>query len=178
MYKLIHIRPFALAIRTFRKWWGRHTCFLKCHVWLLLPYWLSLDFSQTLQEQMSAWIGMGISTVLRRWLLFGRHITLVHPTWIKHPTFPVIIVEFFQVKYLKFNRFTLNSGKIQVVVFFYNRKWKTGAPKDFFCKISVRRNKCWLEFSITWGQLKISRWSFHSCTYNLRSLCNKFRTSF
>ena len=33
-----------------------------------------------------------------------------------------------------------------------------------FCKISVRRSKNCLEFSITRGRLTISRWPFHSCT--------------
>ena len=30
-----------------------------------------------------------------------------------------------------------------------------------FYKISVRRSKCCLEFSIAWGQLQISRWPFY-----------------
>ena len=33
-----------------------------------------------------------------------------------------------------------------------------------FCKISVRRSKNSLEFSIAWGMLNISRWPFHSRT--------------
>ena len=32
------------------------------------------------------------------------------------------------------------------------------------CKISVRRSKNSLEFSIAWGMLNISRWPFHSRT--------------
>ena len=36
-----------------------------------------------------------------------------------------------------------------------------GNPTMIFCKIAVRRSKYCLEFSITWGRLKISRWSFH-----------------
>ena len=43
-----------------------------------------------------------------------------------------------------------------------------GQPKTVFCKISVRRAKYRLEFSVTWGKLKISRWTFHSCTISLR----------
>ena len=37
-------------------------------------------------------------------------------------------------------------------------------PITRFCKISVRRGRCCLEFSVTWGRLQISRWPFHSCT--------------
>ena len=41
----------------------------------------------------------------------------------------------------------------------------TGAPNDhFLLKISVRRSKNCLEFSMAWGSLKIPRWPFHSCT--------------
>ena len=36
-------------------------------------------------------------------------------------------------------------------------------PTSVFCKISARRSKYCLEFSIIWGRLKISRWSFHLC---------------
>ena len=39
-----------------------------------------------------------------------------------------------------------------------------GHPTTVFCKISVRRSKNCLEFSITRGRLTISRWPFHSCT--------------
>ena len=39
-----------------------------------------------------------------------------------------------------------------------------GHPTTVFCKISVRRSKNGLEFSITRGRLTISRWPFHSCT--------------
>ena len=37
-------------------------------------------------------------------------------------------------------------------------------PTTMFCKISVRRSKNSLEFSIAWGTLSISRWPFHSRT--------------
>ena len=37
-------------------------------------------------------------------------------------------------------------------------------PTTVFTKISVRRSKYCLEFSINWGRLKVSRWPFHSCT--------------
>ena len=30
--------------------------------------------------------------------------------------------------------------------------------RTVFCKISVRRGRCCLEFSVSWGRLKISRW--------------------
>ena len=40
----------------------------------------------------------------------------------------------------------------------------SGHPTTVFCKISFRRSKYCLEFSITWGRLKIYRWPFHSCT--------------
>ena len=36
-------------------------------------------------------------------------------------------------------------------------------PPTVFCKISVRRSKYFLKYSITWERLKISRWLFHSC---------------
>ena len=39
-----------------------------------------------------------------------------------------------------------------------------GHPTTVFCEISVWRSKYCLEFSITWGRLKISGWMFHSCT--------------
>ena len=39
-----------------------------------------------------------------------------------------------------------------------------GHPTTVFCEISVRRSKNCLQFAIAWGRLKISRWTFHSCT--------------
>ena len=39
-----------------------------------------------------------------------------------------------------------------------------GHPTTVFCKISARRSKNCLEFSITRGRLTISRWPFQSCT--------------
>ena len=36
-----------------------------------------------------------------------------------------------------------------------------GHPTTFFCKITVRRSKYYLEYSSTWGWLKSSRWPFH-----------------
>ena len=46
-----------------------------------------------------------------------------------------------------------------------NTEFIQGHPTSVgvFCKISVRRSKYCLEFSIIWGRLKISRWSFHLC---------------
>ena len=44
-----------------------------------------------------------------------------------------------------------------------NAEFIQGHPTSVFCKISVRRSKYCLEFYITWGRLKVSRWSFHSC---------------
>ena len=38
------------------------------------------------------------------------------------------------------------------------------ASNECFLKISVRRSKYCLEFSIAWGRLKISRWAFHLWT--------------
>ena len=38
-----------------------------------------------------------------------------------------------------------------------------GHPTTVFCKICVRRSKYYIEFSITWGRLKSSRWPFHLC---------------
>ena len=49
---------------------------------------------------------------------------------------------------------------------------QTGAPND--CKMSVRRCKYCLQFSVSSGRLKISRWPFCSCTI----LYNKFPTIF
>ena len=40
-----------------------------------------------------------------------------------------------------------------------------GHSTTVFCKLSVRRSKYCLDFSITWGRLKISRWPFHSRTF-------------
>ena len=37
-----------------------------------------------------------------------------------------------------------------------------GHPKAVFCKITLRRSKECLQFSIPWGRLRISRWPFHS----------------
>ena len=39
-----------------------------------------------------------------------------------------------------------------------------GHPATVFYKLSVRRSKYWLKFSVSWGRLKIARWLFHSCT--------------
>ena len=52
-----------------------------------------------------------------------------------------------------------------------------GYPTTVFCKISVRRSKYRLEFCITWGQLKISGWPFHSCTAFEAYLKNSLRFS-
>ena len=52
-----------------------------------------------------------------------------------------------------------------------------GHPTTVFCKISVRRSKNCLEFSIAWGRLKISRWPFHSCTIFVIYLINSLRFS-
>ena len=45
------------------------------------------------------------------------------------------------------------------------------------CKISVRRSKHCLEFSIAWGPLQISRWPFHSCAIFESYLINSLRFS-
>ena len=46
--------------------------------------------------------------------------------------------------------------KLQIMLYiFYQRH-----PTTVFCKISVWRSKYYLEFSITWGRLKFSRWQF------------------
>ena len=48
-----------------------------------------------------------------------------------------------------------------------------GHPTTVFCKIFVRRNKYFPEFSIVWGRLQISRWLFHPCTiFPFHSPCN------
>ena len=47
---------------------------------------------------------------------------------------------------------------------FDNVDWFQGHPTTVFFKISVQRSEYCLEFSITWGRLKISRWPFNSCT--------------
>ena len=52
-----------------------------------------------------------------------------------------------------------------------------GCPTTVLCKISVRRNKYCLEFSITWGWLRVSSWLFHSTaifeTYQQQSITIK-----
>ena len=52
-------------------------------------------------------------------------------------------------------------------------------PTTVFCKISVRRSKNSLKFSIAWERLKISRWPFpfmsHSCTIFEAYLINSLR---
>ena len=53
----------------------------------------------------------------------------------------------------------------------------TGHPTTVFWEISVRRSKYCLEFSITWGRLKISRWPFHQCTIFEAYLLNSLRFS-
>ena len=55
--------------------------------------------------------------------------------------------------------------------------YSQGHPTTVFCKISLRRSKYCLEFSITWGRLKISRWPFHSCTIFEAHLINPPRFS-
>ena len=49
--------------------------------------------------------------------------------------------------------------------------------KRLFSILSVWRSKYCLEFSITWGTLKISRWSFHSCAIFEAYLINSLRFS-
>ena len=51
-----------------------------------------------------------------------------------------------------------------------------GHQTTVFCKISVWRSRCSLEFSITWARLKISRWQFHSWTIFEAGLFDKFPT--
>ena len=53
----------------------------------------------------------------------------------------------------------------------------SGAPKDCFCRISVRRSIHCLEFSITRGRLKISWWPCYSCTIFEAYLINSLRFS-
>ena len=52
-----------------------------------------------------------------------------------------------------------------------------GHPTTVFCKISVRRSKYCLTFSITRGRLKIYTWLFHSCTIFEAYLINSLRFS-
>ena len=52
-----------------------------------------------------------------------------------------------------------------------------GHPTTVICEISVRRSKYCLEFSISWGQLKISRWPFHSHTIFEACVINSVRFS-
>ena len=46
---------------------------------------------------------------------------------------------------------------------FFGNLLNQGHPTTVCCKISVRRNKYCLEFSIAWERFKNSRWLFHSC---------------
>ena len=56
--------------------------------------------------------------------------------------------------------------------------WITqGHPTTVFCKISVRRSKYWVKYSISWGWLKISRWPFQSCTIFEAYIINFLRFS-
>ena len=50
-------------------------------------------------------------------------------------------------------------------------------PTTVFCKISVRRSKFCLEFSIAWIGPEISRWAFHSGTIFEAYLKNSLRFS-
>ena len=62
-----------------------------------------------------------------------------------------------------YQSFSLVRG---VVLELWNWDWhqSSGAPNDcFLWNICSEKQKC-LEFSIAWGRLKISRWTFHSCT--------------
>ena len=54
---------------------------------------------------------------------------------------------------------------------------RRGHPTTVFCKISVRSSKYCLEFSITWGRLKISWRPLHSCTIFEAQLINSLRFS-
>ena len=58
-----------------------------------------------------------------------------------------------------------------------NKEFIQGHPTSVLCKISVRRSKYCLEFSITWGRLKTSRWSFNSCKILDAYLTNSQRLS-
>ena len=55
--------------------------------------------------------------------------------------------------------------------------WNQGHPTTVFCKISVWRSKYFLEFTIIWERLKVSRWAFHLGTI-FRSLSETFPTNF
>ena len=50
-------------------------------------------------------------------------------------------------------------------------------PATVFCKISIRKSKHGLEFSVGLGRLKISRCPFHSCTIFEACLINLLRFS-
>ena len=52
-----------------------------------------------------------------------------------------------------------------------------GHPTTVFCKISVLRSKYCLQFSISWEQLKNSKWPFRSCTIFEAYLINSLRFS-
>ena len=55
--------------------------------------------------------------------------------------------------------------QVLIIFFVYMKmKKKQGHPTTVSSKMFVRRAKYCLKFSITWGRLKICRWSFHSCT--------------
>ena len=63
------------------------------------------------------------------------------------------------------------------VVFILFWRWCQGHATTVFCKISVRRSKYCLKFSITWGRLNISRWLLHLCTIIEAFLKNSLRFS-
>ena len=53
----------------------------------------------------------------------------------------------------------------------------SGHPTTVFCKISVLRSKYCLQFSISWEQLKNSKWPFRLCTIFEPYLINSLRFS-
>ena len=65
----------------------------------------------------------------------------------------------------------------RLVLKWWHNKLEQGHPTTVFCKISVLKSKYYLEFSITWGWLEISRWLFHSCTIFKAYLINSLRFS-
>ena len=80
-----------------------------------------------------------------------------------------------QVVMAQATKFSSWTGKLIYMGHFYLSKENNliqGRPKAVFCKITLRRSKGCLEFSIAWGRLRISKWPFYSCKIFVAYLIN------
>ena len=72
----------------------------------------------------------------------------------------------------KFELKRIKNAKVVTTLQLLHVSWP-----GLFCKISVRRSKYCLKFSITWGRLKVSSWLFYSRTIFEAFLTNSLRFS-